>query len=168
MRVTMQVKIIFGLALAAAIAAVSALVMMPVPKAPEVRFAELSGNEFSTSELRGKVVLVNFWATYCTSCLHEMPKVIDTHRKFAPHGLETVAVAVRHDHPGRVADYAEKRALPFKVALDRSGAVAKGFGDVRITPTTFLIDKQGRMLRRYIGEPNWTELHELVERALAS
>ena len=97
-----------------------------------------------------------------------MPRVIETHRKFAPHGLETVAVAVRHDDPVRVADYAARRALPFKVALDRSGEVAKRFGSVRITPTTFLIDKQGRMLRRYIGEPKWDELHQLVERALAS
>lgn len=148
--------------------AVSALVLIPVPKAPEVRFAELSGNAFSTSELRGKVVLVNFWATYCKPCMHEMPKVIETHTRFAPYGLETIAVAVRHDDPGRVADYAQKRALPFKVALDRSGEVAKGFGRVRITPTTFLIDKQGRMLRRYVGEPKWDELHQLVERALAS
>jgi len=164
----MQVKIIFGLALAAAIAAISALLLMPVPKAPEVRFAELSGNQFSTSELRGKVVLVNFWATYCGPCLREMPNVIETHRRFAPYGLETVAVAVRKDQPGHVAAYAEKRALPFRVALDRSGEVATGFGNVRITPTIFLIGKDGRMLRRYVGEPNWAEIHRLVERALAS
>lgn len=97
-----------------------------------------------------------------------MPKVIETHMRYASHGLETIAVAVRHDDPGRVADYAQARALPFKVTLDRSGEVAKGFGSVRITPTTFLIDKQGRMLRRYVGEPKWDELHRLVERALAS
>ena len=163
-----MIRIVSGLACAAAIAALTTLVLMPVPSAPEVRFAELSGTEFSTSELRGKVVLVNFWATYCGPCLREMPKVIETHRRFAPRGLETVAVAVRKDQPGHVAIYAEKRALPFKVALDRSGEVAKGFGEVRITPTIFLIGKDGRMLRRYVGEPDWTELHDLVERALAS
>ena len=161
-------KIIFGLALAAAIAAVSMLVLLPVPKAPEVRFAELSGESFSTSELRGKVVLVNFWATYCTSCMQEMPKIVETHNKFAARGFETVAVAVRQDHPGRVAEFAARGALPFRVALDSSGQVARGFGNVRITPTSFLIDKQGRMIRRYVGTPNWTEFHELVERELRS
>ena len=164
----MLMKIIFGLALAVAIACVSTLVLMPVPTAPEVRFAELSGESFSTSELRGKVVLVNFWATYCASCMQEMPKIVETHNKFAARGFETVAVAVRQDHPGRVAEVAARRALPFRVALDSSGQVARGFGNVRITPTSFLIDKQGRMIRRYIGAPNWAEFHELVERALAS
>lgn len=136
--------------------------------APEVRFTELSGKTFSTSELRGKVVLVNFWATYCASCVQEMPKIVDTHRKFAPRGYETVAVAVRQDNPQRVASFAQSRALPFRVALDSSGELAREFGNVRLTPMSFLIDKQGRVLRRYVGEPNWTEVHQLVDRALAS
>lgn len=136
--------------------------------APEVRFTELSGETFSTSELRGKVVLVNFWATYCASCVQEMPKIVDTHRKFAPRGYETVAVAVRQDNPQRVASFAQSRALPFRVALDSSGELAREFGNVRLTPMSFLIDKQGRVLRRYVGEPNWTEVHQLVDRALAS
>jgi len=97
-----------------------------------------------------------------------MPKMVETHNKFAARGFETVAVAVRQDHPGRVAEFAAGRALPFRVALDSSGQVARGFGNVRITPTSFLIDKQGRMIRRYVGTPNWTEFHELVERELRS
>jgi peroxiredoxin len=152
--------------LVAAIAAISALTLFQ--PAPDVRFTALSGETFSTSELRGKVVLVNFWATYCTSCVQEMPKIVDTYKKFAPRGYETVAVAVRHDNPHRVAQFAADRGLPFKIALDSSGQLAKEFGNVRVTPMSFLIDKQGRVLRRYVGEPNWTEFHELVERALAS
>src|SRR5918996_2176512 len=131
----MKAKITVGLVLAA-IAVAAFLILFPRPTAPEVRFVALSGENFSTSELRGKVVLVNFWATYCASCLHEMPKLIETHEKFSPRGYETVAVAVRKDDPGRVAEFATKRSLPFKVALDSSGQVAKGFGNVRVTPTT--------------------------------
>lgn len=169
----MRAKIIVGFgALAAAIltlAAIAAVSTINLFKpAPEVRFTALSGEAFFTSELRGKVVLVNFWGTYCAACLHEMPRIVDTHTKFAPLGYETIAVAVRHDNPQRVAQFAESRALPFKVAYDGSGEVAKEFGNVRITPTSFLIDKQGRVLRRYVGEPNWSELHELVELALRS
>ena len=169
----MKAKIIVGFGtlaaaavLVAAISAISALTLFK--PAPDVRFTALSGETFSTSELRGKVVLVNFWATYCTSCVQEMPKIVDTHKKFAPRGYETVAVAVRHDNPHRVAQFTANRGLPFKVALDSSGQLAKAFGNVRVTPMSFLIDKQGRVLRRYVGEPNWTEFHELVERALAS
>jgi peroxiredoxin len=161
----MRVKITVGLALLAlAIAAI--LIFFPRKTAPEVRFATVSGEEFSTSELRGKVVLVNFWATYCASCLQEMPKLVETHAKFAPRGFETIAVAVQRDSSHRVVQYSAN--LPFKVAFDTSGEVAKGFGNVRITPTTFLIDRQGRIVRRYIGEPNWAEFHQLVELELES
>lgn len=169
----MKAKIIVSLAALAvaavtlsAIAAISALTL--IKPAPEVRFHPLSGHSFSTSELRGKVVLVNFWATYCADCLKEMPKMVETYNKFAPRGYETVAIAVRHDNPGRVAQFVNKNELPFRVAVDSSGELAREFGNVRITPMSFLIDKQGRVLKRFVGEPNWAEFHELVERALTA
>jgi peroxiredoxin len=152
----------------AAVAAAAVLVLFPRKTAPEVRFTPLAGEEFSTSDLRGKVVLINFWASYCASCLQEMPKIVDAHNRFAPRGYETVAVAVRQDSPYRVAKFVAASRLPFKVALDSSGQLAKGFGDVRVTPTSFLIDKQGRVLKRYVGEPDWNEVNDLVERALGS
>ena len=169
----MKAKIIIGLGAAllasiaiAAIAAVASLTLMP--PAPEVKFSTLAGDSFSTSELRGKVVLVNFWATYCGPCLKEMPKVVDAHRKFSARGYETIAVAVRRDDPELVAQFAAEHALPFKVAIDSSGELGREFGNVRITPTVFLIDKDGKVLKRYVGKPDWTEFHQLVERALAS
>ena len=71
-----------------------------------------------------------------------------------------------YDHPNEVAKYATSRALPFKVALDGDGAIARGFGNVRATPTSFLIDRDGRIVKRYVGEPEWSEFHALLERAL--
>lgn len=118
------------------------------------------------SELRGKVVLVSFWATYCGPCLHEMPKLVETHKKFSARGFDTLAIAVHKDDPARVAQFA--KALPFNVTFDGSGELARQFGNVRITPTSILIDKRGRVLRRYVGRPDWSELHGLVERGLGS
>ena len=155
-----------GIVAAAAIGAVAERTLMK--PAPQARFTTLSGESFSTAELRGKVVLVNFWATYCGACLKEMPRLSETHQKFAPRGYETVAIAVRHDNAERVAAFAASRALPFQIAYDRSGELAKDFGNVRITPTSFLIDKRGRVIWRTVGEPNWSELHQRVERALGS
>jgi peroxiredoxin len=168
-----KAKIIVGLGAALlasiAIAAIAAVASFTITRpAPEVKFTALSGESFSTSELRGKVVLVNFWATYCGECIKEMPKLVDTHRKFAPRGYETIAVAVWRDDPARVAQFAAKHALPFTVALDTSGELGRGFGNVRLTPMSFLIDRNGKILRRYIGEPDWAEFHNLVEKALAS
>jgi len=163
----MKLKILIAVA-ALALGVAAAFALVPRPAAPEVQFAALSGENFSTSDLRGKVVLVNFWATWCTTCIQEMPKMIDTYRKFAPRGYEMVAVAVQSDHPNAVAAYAQKRALPFKVALDGNGDIARQFGRVRITPTSFLIDRHGRVLKEYVGEPDWAEFHALVEKALDS
>ena len=163
----MKAKILIATAVLGIVVAAGAL-LASKPTAPEVRFAALSGENFSTSDLRGKVVLVNFWATWCTTCVQEMPKFTDTYRKFAPRGYEMIAVAVQSDHPNNVAAFTQKRALPFKVALDGDGDIAKQFGRVRITPTSFLLDKNGRVLKEYIGEPDLAEFHALVEKALRS
>jgi peroxiredoxin len=162
----MKAKIL--LAAAAIGIAAAAFALSTRPSAPEVRFAALSGEQFSTSDLRGKVLLVNFWATWCSTCVAEMPRMIDTYRRFAPRGYEMVAVAVQSDRADAVAAFAQKRALPFKIALDGDGAIAREFGRVRITPTSFLIDRHGRVLKEYVGEPDWAELHALVEKALGA
>ena len=159
------VKLIVAAALVT-IATFGAFLATPQRTAPEARFVTLGGESFTTSQLRGKVTVVNFWATWCPDCVREMPRMIEAHRKYAPRGYETIAVAVR-DHPNRVADYTIKQALPFKVALDTTDEVSKRFGDIRLTPTTFVIDKRGRLVRRFVGEPDWKEFDRVVEKALA-
>jgi len=135
--------------------------------APQFSYTLLDGSQRHSTALRGKVLLVNFWATTCTTCVAEMPKIVATHRKFQARGYETLAVAMRHDPPASVANYAESRRLPFGVVIDNTGAIAKGFGDVDATPTTFLIDKHGAIVKRYVGEPDFAALHTLVETLLA-
>jgi peroxiredoxin len=135
--------------------------------APQFSYTLLDGTQAHTQALRGKVVLVNFWATSCASCVQEMPELVATHRKFAPRGFETLAVAMSYDPPAYVAHFAQSRQLPFGVVIDNTGAIAQGFGDVRLTPTTFLIDKRGAIVKRFVGEPNFADLHTLVDQLLA-
>lgn len=161
-----QTKLI-ALVAVAAIAAGAAFGILQRPETPQARFIALSGANFSTADLRGRVVLVNFWATSCTTCVAEMPKLVAAWNKYAPRGYETVAVAMRYDHPNAVAQFAQARSLPFRVALDADGAVAQAFGNVTVTPTTYLLDRSGRIVAKYVGEPDWTEFHARVERALA-
>jgi len=149
-----------------AIAAWAAYVSLRPAPAPYVRFATLGGGTLSTEDLRGKVVLVNFWATWCASCIKEMPKMVETYRKYSPRGYDMVAVAVKSDSPGQVAQFVKLRALPFKVAHDASGEAAREFGEVRVTPLSVLIDRRGRVVKRYIGEPDWAELHADIDKLL--
>jgi peroxiredoxin len=134
---------------------------------PEVTLTTIKGEQLTPADLRGKVVLVNFWATSCVTCVKEMPKLVATYRKHRERGFETIAVAMRYDPPNYVLHYAEKNALPFKVALDPVGAAARAFGDVSLTPTTFVIDRRGTIVKRYVGEPDFAELDRLIEGKLA-
>ncbi len=136
--------------------------------APDSTFVLLDGSQATTAELRGKVTLVNFWATTCVTCVKEMPALVATHQKYAPRGYETMAVAMSYDPPAWVMNFVQSRQLPFKVALDNTGEIAKAWGDVKLTPTTYLLDKQGRIVKRYVGEPEMDALHQLIEELLAA
>jgi thiol-disulfide isomerase/thioredoxin len=135
--------------------------------APESIFVLLDGSRKTTSDFKGKVTLVNFWATSCVTCVAEMPKLIATHQKYATQGYDTVAVAMSYDPPSYVVNYTETRQLPFKVAIDNTGAVAKAWGDVKLTPTTYLVNKRGEIVKQYVGDPDFAALHKLIEKLLA-
>jgi peroxiredoxin len=136
-------------------------------QAPDFSYTLLDGSPGRSQALRGKVLLVNFWATTCAACVQEMPQIVATHRSFQPRGFDTLAVAMSHDPPAYVAHFAESRRLPFGVVIDNTGAIARAWGDVQITPTSFLVDRRGAIVKRYVGAPDFVALHGLVEQLLA-
>lgn len=93
--------------------------------------------------------------------------MVETYNKFKGQGLEFVAVAMSYDPPNYVVNFTETRKLPFKVALDNTGAVARAWGDVQLTPTTYIVNKRGDIVKRYVGAPDFAELHRLIEKLLA-
>ncbi len=136
--------------------------------APDSNFVMLDGTSINMQDLRGQVVLVNFWATSCTSCVAEMPDLINIYEKHRSKGYRTIAVAMSYDPPSYVVNFANSRNLPFQVAIDNTGNVARLWGDVKLTPTTFLIDKKGNIVKRFVGTPNFAELNKLIENLLES
>jgi peroxiredoxin len=164
----MNKKVLYGVAVAALFAAGAAVyVSTGSAAAPASTFVLLDGSSKTTADLKGKVTLVNFWATSCTTCVHEMPRIVETYDKYKGRGYETLAVAMSYDPPSYVVNYAETRKLPFQVAIDNTGAVARAWGDVKLTPTTYVVNKRGEIVKRYVGEPDFTELHRLIEQLLA-
>jgi peroxiredoxin len=135
--------------------------------APAMTFTTLTGQRIEAEDLRGKVVLVNFWATTCAVCAREMPQIVEAYRSYGPSGLEVVAVAMPYDRPDWVVDYARRKGLPFKVALDYDARLNRAFGGIDATPTSFLIDKRGRIIERILGEPDFARLRATIERELA-
>ena len=161
-------KIIPAAALAIALAVGAGIYLHTgVSAAPASTFVLLDGSKKTTDDLKGKVTLVNFWATSCVTCVAEMPKVIATYDKYKAQGYDTLAVAMSYDPPSYVVNFTETRKLPFKVAIDNTGAVAQAWGDVKLTPTTYIVNKRGQIVKRYVGEPDFAELHKLIEKLLA-
>ena len=152
-----------------ALSALSAALLAGCAKetAPAVDYVLLDGQKASSQQWAGKVMLVNFWATSCATCVKEMPQIVATHGKFKDRGFDTLAVAMSYDPPAFVAKFAETRKLPFGVAIDNTGSVANAFGPVQMTPTTLLINKRGEIVKRYVGEPDFAALHGLIEKLLA-
>jgi peroxiredoxin len=161
-------RVVLGAALAAVLAIGAAVYMgSGSTAAPPSTFVLLDGSSKTTADMKGRVTLVNFWATSCTTCVAEMPKIVSTFNKYQSKGFDTLAVAMSYDPPSYVVNFAETRKLPFKVAIDNTGAVAKAWGDVQLTPTTYVVNKRGEIVKRYVGEPNFAELHQLIEKLLA-
>lgn len=153
-----------------AIAALAGVVFWQLPSdaktAPEVTFTTIDGQQLTTADLRGKVVLVKFWATSCVTCVAQMPDNIKNYNALKDRGYETIAVAMQYDPPNYVKNFTESRELPFKVAIDATGELARAFGDVKLTPTAFLIDRQGNIIRRYLGNYDKESFLATVEKAL--
>jgi peroxiredoxin len=153
----------------AVIAIAGALVyaLLDRPSAPASTFTTLDGTQIDMDDLRGKVVLVNFWATSCPGCIKEMPGMIETYKQYKDRGLEIVAVAMRYDPPNYVVNFVQTRKLPFPVALDVDGAHARAFGNVQLTPTSFVIGKDGRILEQKLGELDFVKLRALLDKELS-
>jgi len=139
----------------------------PKPQAPLVTFETLQEEPLTMASLRGKVVLVKFWATSCVTCVQQMPDTIDLYNTLGPQGLEVVAVAMDYDPIEFVRNFVKARELPFVIAHDKSGEVAKAFNDVKLTPIAFLIDRDGRVVKRYLGAYDKQDMRKTVEKALA-
>ncbi|GAB4388860.1 MAG: hypothetical protein Kow0025_10690 [Thermodesulfovibrionales bacterium] len=135
----------------------------PNTEAPSFALKDLDGRTVSSASLRGKVVLLNFWATWCKPCKDEMPLFDELYRKYRQKGFEVVAVSINNSKKS-VTDFLEKRPVSFTVLMDSDSRVFKLYRVYSI-PTTFLIDRSGLIVAKYHGSPDWTskEITSLIE-----
>ncbi|MES2580343.1 MAG: TlpA disulfide reductase family protein [Pseudomonadota bacterium] len=136
-------------------------------QAPAVTFTTIEGKKISMADLKGKVVLVNFWATDCPGCIKEMPDLIKIYNDYKTKGFEIISVAMPYDPPAQVLNYTRQKSLPFPVMHDGLSEITQAFGGVNLTPTAFIFDKQGKRLQRTIGELDFVKLHQLLNIELA-
>ena len=132
-------------------------------QAPGFNATDLRGNRPVTiSDYRGKVVLVNIWATWCPPCREEMPSMERLHKKFAGTDFRIAAVSVDGDAfytaekkgPAEVLAFADQMGLTFDILHDPSGAIRRAY-DIFGVPESFIIDRDGVIVKRVIGAANW-------------
>jgi peroxiredoxin len=126
----------------------------------------INGEKITSKDLLGKVVLINFWATDCPGCIAEMPGLINTYNKYKNQNFELIAVSMFYDPPSHVLSYAKNNNLPFPVVLDIEKKIATQFKNVTLTPTSFLIDHQGKIINQIIGEINFNEFDLLLQKTI--
>ncbi len=160
------IPLILGLLLLALVATISTVMLRSSP-APAVTGQTISGQPVGPDQLRGRPYLVNFWATSCVTCVKEMPDLVKIHQEFAARGYQTIAVAMSYDRPDYIETFVRDRGIPFLVIHDTDKAWSTAFGDISVTPTTFLVDREGKIIKRYVGEPNFPELRRILEKQLS-
>ena len=120
----------------------------------------ISGEKITSQQLLGKITLINFWATDCPGCINEMPGLIETYNQYKDQGLEVIAVAMYYDPPSRVISFTKNNNLPFPVVLDTNKEIISKFDNVKLTPTSIILDKNGYVINTIIGEIDFNEFNK--------
>ena len=118
------------------------------------------GGQFDLGSLRGKLVLVNFWATWCPPCREEMPSLTQLAKGFDPSTLEVVAVSVDEGWP-QIDQFLAMPTTPFRVVLDQGARVSRAWGTSKF-PETYLVDREGRVRLKFVGPRNWSDRNVAV------
>ena len=134
--------------------------------APDFQLTDIDGNSIRLADLRGKAVLLNFWATWCPPCKIEMPWFVDIQKQYGPQGLQIVGVAMDEgDAHDAVAKFAREMGLNYPVLLGND-KVADQYGGVDALPTTFYIGRDGKFVTRVFGLVSHGEIEDNVRAAL--
>lgn len=120
---------------------------------PEFIGRTIDGRSISLASLQGKIILLNFWATWCLECRPEMPGFEKLHREFSIQGLAVIGINAR-EGSATIRDYAKELGLTFSLVLDSSGQINSTYGVIGL-PTTFLIDRDGRAVALAVGPRDW-------------
>lgn len=130
---------------------------------PELNFTTITGKQFSLNSIRGKPVLITFWATDCPSCIKEIPHLIELYESYHPKGLEIIAIAMAYNPPNYVVAMTKEKALPYDVVFDLNGNYAHAFGDINLTPNSFLIAPDGSIILHKLGLLDLDKMKTAIE-----
>jgi peroxiredoxin len=133
--------------------------------APEFALKDTAGNTLRLADLRGKAVLLNFWATWCPPCKVEIPWFIELQKRYGPQGLQVVGVAMDESSKEAVAKFAREQGINYTI-VHGDDQVGDSYGGIQALPTTFYIGRDGKIVKRVFGLASHKEVEESVRAAL--
>lgn|ERR1700694_2477348 len=133
--------------------------------APAWKLMDLDGHKVSSEQFKGKVVVVDFWATWCGPCISEIPGYVELQKKYGKAGLVIVGVSLDRIGPERVKKFAQENGMDYTLVMGDDDVV-EAFGGFEAIPTTFLINRSGRIVHQKTGAVSHDEYEKLVQRAL--
>jgi len=145
---TLRLFFVFAVSIAAVVIARAEAV--PVTPAPAWKLKDLDGKVVSSEQFKGKVVVIDFWATWCGPCRMEIPGYIELQKKYGKDGLVIVGVSLDEKGPSVVKQFAEKFGVNYQMVMADEGIV-EAFGGIEAIPTTFIVDRSGKIRDRKIG-----------------
>jgi thiol-disulfide isomerase/thioredoxin len=145
----------------------AASVATPGHGAPDFVLTDLQGHPVKLSDLRGKAVVLNFWATWCPPCKEEIPWLVELQKRYGGQGLQIVGVNMDDGDPKDVVKFAAENSINYPVLIGED-KVAEQYGGIDYLPTTFYIDRNGMVLDRVFGQPERAELEQKIKRAIAT
>ena len=133
--------------------------------APTWKLKDLNGKEVSSDQFKGKVLIVDFWATWCGPCLSEIPGYIELEKKYGAKGLAIVGVSLDRQSPKYVQKFARDHGMNYTIVMGDEDVVA-AFGNFDAIPTTFLIDREGRIAHQKTGAMPHDQYEAIVKKVL--
>jgi peroxiredoxin len=135
--------------------------------APDFVLNDLQGHTVKLSDLRGKAVVLNFWATWCPPCKEEIPWLVELQKRYGSEGLQIVGVSMDDGDQKDVEKFAAENSINYPILLGKE-KVAEQYGGIEYLPTTFYIDRNGVVVDRVFGQPARDEIEQNIKRVIAS
>ncbi|NDD17191.1 MAG: TlpA family protein disulfide reductase [Chitinophagia bacterium] len=135
-------------------------------KAPNLKVSSTKGETMMIYDKNYKFTIINFWATDCPGCIKEMPQLADAYNKYKKQGIQIIAISMFYDPPSQVLNFIKKNEIPFPVVIDADNKIAQRFENIRLTPTSVLINQKGQIIDQIVGEIDFDNLEKLLSKNL--
>jgi peroxiredoxin len=130
---------------------------------PDITLETLDGHPVALNSFRGKPTLVVFWASTCSTCLEELPSLINLYNTYSRQGLEILGIVIYYNDPLEAEKMVKHREIPYRILLDQNKKATYAFGNVHLTPTTFLISPQGKIVYRQTGKTDFKLIQKTIK-----